>query len=120
MSDRIRLDGLRVFARHGVLPGEASVGQVFVVDVELELDLTTAGRTDDLVATIDYGGLANEVTDVVAHERWNLIERVAERVAETALAHDMVQVVTVVVHKPGAPISVAFSDVSVTVRRDRN
>lgn len=120
MTDRLRLDGLRVFARHGVLAAEADMGQIFVVDLELELDLRGAASSDDVNDAVDYGILATEVVDVVTNERWNLIERVAERVAESVLSRESVDAVTVTVHKPGAPIAVAFSDVSVTITRRRD
>ncbi len=119
MSDVIRLDGLRVFARHGVLPAEADVGQVFIIDLALTVDLSKAAASDAVSDTVDYADMAAAVVAVVTEERWNLIERVAERVAEIVLEDDKVEAVTVTVHKPGAPIAVAFSDVSVTISRSR-
>ena len=120
MTDLIRITGIRVFAYHGVLPDEKKDGQNFLVDVELSMDLTPAGASDALAETVDYGLLAQRIHDVVASERWDLIERVATRVAETALEDDRVDAVVATVHKPAAPIAVGFSDVSVTVRRDRS
>ena len=64
-GDRILLTGLRVRGRHGVLPNEAQLGQVFVVDLELAVDLAPAGRSDDLDRTVDYGSLAGRVAEVV-------------------------------------------------------
>lgn len=117
MTDTITIRGLRVYARHGVFEHEAAAGQVFVVDLTIEADLSEAGRTDDLAATIDYGRIADEVTRVVSTERWQLIERVAARVAETVLADERCRRVHVTVHKPDAPITVPFQDVSVTLVR---
>lgn len=119
MTDIIRLEGLKVFAHHGVLEHEKTDGQVFFIDVTLHADLRSAGETDDLEATIDYGALALRVNEVVAGERWDLIERVAERVAEVALEHVRCQSVDVTVHKPHAPIPLPFRDVSVTISRAR-
>ena len=117
MTDSIAITGIEVFAYHGVLESEKETGQLFIVDVEVRLDLSAAGDSDDLAETVDYGLLAQQVHGVVASERWDLIERVAARVAETVLEDARVREVVVTVHKPGAPISVDFSDVSVTVRR---
>ena len=117
--DSITITGIEVFAYHGVLAEEKETGQRFLVDVELGLDLSGAGATDDLAQTVDYGVLAQRIHDVVATERWDLIEKVAARVAETVLEDARVETVVVVVHKPGAPIAVDFQDVSVTIRRDR-
>ena len=118
-SDSIHLSGIEVFAFHGVLPEETEKGQAFLIDVEVRLDLSQAGKTDDLADTLDYGSLAQRVHDLVATDRWNLIERVATRVAESILEDSRTESVVVTVHKPGAPIGVGFSDVAVTVRRDR-
>ena len=108
-----------MFAFHGVLAAEKEQGQRFLIDVELELDLSAAGASDDLGDTVDYGLLAQRIHDVVASERWDLIERVVTRVAETALADARVVAVVATVHKPQAPIPLDLGDVSVTVRRER-
>ena len=117
MTDSIAITGIEVFAYHGVMAEEKKDGQRFLVDVELRLDLSAAGDSDDLAETVNYGLLAQQIHDLVASERWDLIERVAARVAETVLEDARVREVVATVHKPGAPIAVGFSDVSVTVRR---
>jgi len=115
--DSITLRGLRVRARHGVMERERSTGQTFLVDVKACLDLSEAGNTDELRSTLDYGTLAEAIHRRVSGERWNLIERVAERVADLVLEDGRVVQVEVTVHKPEAPIGVEFGDVSVTVVR---
>lgn len=119
MTDRIELTGLEVFAKHGVLPAEKEHAQVFRVDVAAYLDLSTAALSDDLGDTVDYGALAAEIREVVGAETHQLIERVAQRAAETVLRHDLVERVVVTIHKPDAPVEVALTDVSVTVERSR-
>ncbi len=96
---------------------ERADGQTFVVDVKALLDLSDAGTTDELSSTLDYGILAEAIHRRVSGERWNLIERVAERVADLVLEDGRVVRVEVTVHKPEAPIGVEFEDVSVTVIR---
>jgi dihydroneopterin aldolase len=118
-GDRIRLTGLRAFGHHGVFAEERANGQVFVVDVELRLPLAEAARTGDLAATVHYGELAEAVVAAVERDPVDLLETVAERVAELVLQNPLVQGVEVVVHKPHAPITVPFDDVSVTVVRER-
>jgi dihydroneopterin aldolase len=118
-TDEIRLTGISVRAHHGVYPEEQERGQQFVVDVVAHLDLSAPGASDRLEDTVDYGDLAQRVHDLVATERWNLLERVATRVAELLLDDVRVRDVEVTVHKPQAPIALDFSDVSVTVRRCR-
>ena len=117
--DRIRIRGLRVRGRHGVLPAEAELGQVFVIDLEMAVDTREASLSDSVADTVDYGAVAARVASVVGGERWNLIERVALRVCETVLEHEGVEEVTVTVHKPAAPIPLVFDDVSVTITRSR-
>ena len=117
--DRISLRRLEVFAHHGVYEDEQQVGQTFLIDVDVWIDLSVAGTTDELSATIHYGELAMAIHERVAGERWDLIERVAERVADVALADLRVEQAEVTVHKPGAPIPLEFRDVSVTIVRSR-
>lgn len=120
MPDRISLLGLEVFARHGVFDHEQESGQVFVVDLHLDLDTSTAGMSDELVDTVDYGAAAELVHDIVAGERHDLVESVAHRVATAVLDFDgRIDAVEVTIHKPDAPIRHTFGDVSVTIRRSR-
>ena len=118
-NDHITLTGLRASAFHGVLEHERRTGQVFVIDVTIWLDLEAAAASDDLDLTVHYGELAEEVVHSVEGEPVDLIETVAERVAQVALLHPPVTRTVVTVHKPSAPITVPFSDVSVTIERSR-
>ncbi|HEX5695364.1 MAG TPA: dihydroneopterin aldolase [Acidimicrobiia bacterium] len=119
MNDRIELRGIEVLARHGVLEHEQVESQTFLVDLVLHLDLSAAGRSDDLDDTVDYGELARATHDLVAKESHQLIETVAERVAQQVLGDSRVDRVVVTVHKPQAPIPVGFEDVAVVVDRRR-
>jgi len=119
MTDSITLTGLRVNAHHGVYDFEKQNGQDFIIDVTVWLDLVAAAASDDVNATIHYGELAEEVTAAAAHDPVDLIETVAERIANVVLAHPPALRVQVTVHKPQAPISVPFSDVAVQITRSR-
>lgn len=119
MADRIVVEGIRVEARHGVLAEERQRPQPFLVDLVIETDLAEAGASDRLEDTVDYAAVARRVAARVAEERWNLIERVAQRVAEAVLEDSKVRAVEVTVHKPEAPTPVTVGDVSVTIRRTR-
>jgi dihydroneopterin aldolase len=94
-------------------------GQDFVVDVELELDTTTAAASDDIADTVHYGELAESLATVVAGEPVNLLETLAQRLADVCLTDERVQAAWVTVHKPQAPIPLSFTDVAVTIRRSR-
>jgi len=117
--DRITLTGVRVRAHHGVFDFEREQGQEFVIDVSVAVDLAAAASVDDLDRTVHYGELAEAVVAAVERDPVDLIETVAERVAGVALGWAAVDEVEVTVHKPQAPISVPFTDVSVTIVRGR-
>jgi len=119
MTDRIQLRGLTVRGHHGVLENERRDGQDFVVDVTVWIDLDTAAASDDLSDTVDYGELASRVAGIVGGSAKNLIETVAADVAEDVMRDQRIHAVEVVVHKPQAPIPLAFNDVSVVARRSR-
>jgi dihydroneopterin aldolase len=119
MKDSISLIGLKAWGYHGVLESERETGQEFIVDVELFLDLHDAGKTDELEATMDYSVIAVEVVDIISGQPFDLIEKLATVIATKCLSHHQVDSVIVKVHKPSAPITVAFDDVIVTVQRSR-
>lgn len=118
-GDRIVLSGLRARGYHGVYDFERERGQEFVVDVVLEMDLAPAASSDDVADTVHYGELAERLVAVVGGEPVNLIETLAERLAEVCLADPRVLATTVTVHKPQAPIPHEFADVAVTITRRR-
>ena len=118
--DTIRLTGLSARGRHGVLPSERREGQLFVVDVTLGLGrrgTAVAAVTDSLNDAIDYGKVAASVIAVIEGDPVNLLETLAERVSDAVLAYGRVQEVEVCVHKPQAPLDVAFDDIMVTIHR---
>lgn len=120
MGDCIDLEGIRVFAHHGVYDEEQERGQVFLIDVHLAMDLRAPGSSDDLNDTVHYGELADAIVRRASTERWNLIERVAERTAELVLEDSRVESVQVTVHKPEVTLPTPVAAVSVTVSRDRS
>ncbi len=117
--DRVALRGLKARGHHGVFAHERAEGQMFVVDLVLGLDTAPAAAYDDLTKTVHYGVVAEEVTAVVQGEPVDLIETLAQRIADQCLKHDVVQEVEVTVHKPNAPITVPFDDVTITILRRR-
>jgi dihydroneopterin aldolase len=115
--DEITLTGVRAFGHHGVFDHERREGQEFVVDVTLYVSTAQAAASDDVTDTVHYGEVAERIVELVGGEPLNLIEGVAARIADDLLRYDLVTFVAVTVHKPQAPITVPFADVSVTVRR---
>ena len=118
MSDQIRVTGIKAFGYHGVLPHEATEGQDFIVDLLITLDLRAVSLSDDLQETINYADLAQIAHDNIVGERVQLIERLAGRIAdEISAAYSQITSVSVTVHKPHAPVTVDFEDISVTITR---
>ncbi len=118
--DRLALTGLRAVGRHGLLDSERRDGQEFVVDVEMGLDTRPAAGGDDLSRTVHYGHLAERLHEAITSEPVNLIETLAQRLADVCLAEPPVDWVDVTVHKPHAPIQVTFEDVRLTIHRSRD
>ena len=121
-EDRILLEGMVFHGRHGTLPAERELGQRFVVDVELRLDLRPAGISDDLAQTVDYGEVHRRTREIVEGEPVNLTETVAERIAVAVLEeHPSVSAVRVKVSKPHVRLGgtvLAGSAVEIVRRRD--
>ncbi|GAB3886019.1 2-amino-4-hydroxy-6-hydroxymethyldihydropteridine diphosphokinase [Terrabacter terrigena] len=117
MADRIVLQGVSARGNHGVLDFEKRDGQTFVVDVTMVCDLEPAGRTDALAATVNYAEVAADVVERITGPSFDLIERLAEVIADDVLRHDLVEHVEVVVHKPEAPVGQPFTDVQVRIER---
>jgi dihydroneopterin aldolase len=119
VTDRIELRGLRVRGHHGVFDHERRDGQEFVVDVTVWMDLAPAAASDDIVDTLHYGELAENVAAIVGGEPCNLIETVSARVADMVMADPRAGAVEVTLHKPQAPIPLDFADVAVVAHRSR-
>jgi 7,8-dihydroneopterin aldolase/epimerase/oxygenase len=120
-SDRIVLNGMVFFGYHGTRPEEQSLGQRFIVDVSLHLDLRAAGEGDDLGLTVDYSLVHQRARAIVEGPPLKLTEAVAERIAAAVLAeHPLVSAVEVRVHKPNVRLDdtvLAGSAVEIMRRR---
>ncbi|GLU47349.1 dihydroneopterin aldolase [Nocardiopsis ansamitocini] len=117
--DRITVRGLRAKGHHGVFDFERREGQEFVVDVRLGVDTRLAARSDDVADTVHYGVLSDALVAVIEGPPVNLIERLAQLLADVCLAEPEVLEAEVTVHKPQAPIPHPFDDVTVTIVRRR-
>ena len=120
MSDRIVLAGMAFQARHGVNDSEKTEPQRFEVDVELALDLRPAGVSDDLTRTVDYRGVYEVTRRVVEDTTFDLIETLAESIADEVLhAHEQVAQVVVRVRKPEVQLGGPLDYAGVEIRRER-
>lgn len=121
MKGVIDVAGLVVFAKHGVAEEEARLGQRFVLDIKLEVEISEAVKHDRLDATVDYGEVVAITESAFCAKRFYLIEAAATHVASTLLAHfPKVKLVCIKVRKPSAPVPAAIDHVAVTVEKKRD
>lgn len=117
--DRLAVHGIEAYGHHGVFDFERREGQLFKVDLVLGVDTRPAAHSDNLQDTVDYGTLVAAVKEAVETDPVDLIERLAQRIADVCLTDSRVQWTQVTVHKPEAPIAAAFTDVALTITRSR-
>ena len=117
--DRIAIRGLTAYAHHGVYAFERRQGQTFRCDAVLEVDTAPAAASDDLDLTVNYAELAQRLYTALSTEPVDLLETLAQRLADVCLAYELVAAVEITVHKPEADLGVPFDDVTVTIRRER-
>lgn len=124
MVDSIELRGVRAVGCHGLLPEERERAQPFEVDLDLELDLSRAGRSDDLADTVDYGAVAEAVRAEIEGPHSDLLEHLADRIARRAVAtagagadRPVVTAVEVCVRKLRPPVPADMASAGVRIRR---
>jgi len=118
-GDRIVLSGMRFEGRHGATAEEREWPQLIELDVELWLDLSLAGRSDELAATVDYGPVIELCRDIVERRSFRLLEAIAEAAAAAILGATAAEAVVVRVRKPAVPIDVDLEFAGVEIRRRR-
>lgn len=117
--DRIELTNMVFFAYHGVYAEEQRMGQRFYIDLEVGGDFQRAGKADDLSGTVDYTAVYAKVKEVVETKRFQLLEALAEVLAEEVLAFPLVEEVAVRIRKPSVPLPGPLDYVQVQIRRSR-
>ncbi len=115
----IRLNNIRLYAYHGCLPEEKKLGQRFEIDVELSVEDRISQGFDKVKDTVDYTKVYHLVKDEFQRISFNLIETAAHKICDVLLTMDKVQVVTIRIRKPHAPIEGHFSDIEVEVSKKR-
>lgn len=121
MLATIHLKKLRFHGRHGVLPEEAVLGQPWIIDLDLVVDIAHAAATDDIDHTVNYADVYSQVRDIVTGERFDLIETLANRILSAVLsAHPLVRSATITVHKPHVPIPGDHEGVALTTTLARS
>lgn len=117
--DQIKITDLEVFANHGVFPEENKLGQKFLISAVLHTDTRKAGKTDDLTASIHYGEVSAFITKYMKEHTYQLLERVAETLAEEMLKSiSGLCKIDLEIKKPWAPVGLPLKTVSVKISRE--
>ncbi|MBG01155.1 MAG: dihydroneopterin aldolase [Acidimicrobiaceae bacterium] len=119
MADLIELKGIKALGTIGVLPEEQERAQPFEVDISLESDLSKSGQTDQLTDTVNYAEIVEVVVNVISGESNQLLERVAQRIADETLRIHAVDAVTITIRKLRPPVPHLVDHSAVTIRRER-
>lgn len=120
IMDKIYLNELEFYGYHGVLSEENRLGQRFRVSLVLELDLSKAGKSDDLNDTVSYAEVYNICKDIVEGRPYRLLEAVADKIATSILDyHPFIVQTTVKVIKPDPPIPGHYQSVAVEITRSK-
>lgn len=116
--DKIRIQGLRLYAYHGVNPEEKVDGQMFFVDITCLLSLCVPCATDCVDDTVSYAKILKTARSAFLSQKFDLLETAAEAIAKSVLASfGVIKEITVCVRKPEAPIKADFEYVSVEITR---
>lgn len=116
--DKIHIKNLEVFGNHGVFPEENKLGQKFLVNAVLYTSTREAGKTDDLTKSIHYGEVSHFITKYMMEHTFQLIESVAEQLAEALLLQfEHLKWIDLEIQKPWAPIGLPLESVSVEISR---
>lgn len=119
ISDRIEVRGLELLVYCGVLPEEQARKQPFLFDLDMYMDLTKAGESDDLDDTANYGEIVDVLAAHLADERFALLERMAVRIADLIFQHSAVEEVTVTARKLRPPVAAHVDTTGVRIHRVR-
>lgn len=115
--DIIHIRRLEIFANHGVIPEENTLGQKFIISADLYKDLRSAGKKDDVNETVHYGQAAVLIKQISEKSVFKLIEKLAEEIADALLKAFPVEKVKVTIEKPWAPVRLPLETVAVEIER---
>ncbi|MGQ4647473.1 dihydroneopterin aldolase [Lyngbya aestuarii] len=117
--DSIRVTNIRCYGYTGYLPEEQVLGQWFEVNLTMWLDLTDAGKSDEITDTLDYRAAIDRVKQTVKTSKFALVEKLANAIADAILELDKVQQVQVQLSKPAAPIPDFGGTITIDITRSR-
>lgn len=118
--DKIYINGIKTYGYHGAIQEERVLGQYFITDIVLYIDLTAASETDDLNETVHYGEVYNLAEEIIKGEPVSLIERLAGKInAELFDRYDKIVEIETTIKKPNPPIDGNYESVAITLHGKR-
>jgi len=117
--DYIKLSNMGFYAFHGTSKAEKEIGQRFYLDVEMYLDLSEAGKTDNIRYTVNYEKVYNIISEITKQKKYNLLEALADDIVDGISKHfPQLERIRVKVRKPQVPLCGILDYVEVCI--DRN
>jgi dihydroneopterin aldolase len=118
--DKILMNDMIFYAYHGVLEEEKRLGQRFIISIELLLELKAAGLSDDVMDTVSYADVYEDVKEIVYDNKFNLIEKLAEEISKVVLMkYSLVNEIKIKILKPEAPVNGIYHSFGVEICRNR-
>jgi dihydroneopterin aldolase len=103
-EDILRIRGMRFFAYQGAYPEEKSLGGQLLVDLALRGDFSIENTDDNISRTVNLAEVYDCIEDLIIESKYNLIETLAEKIADIILERFDISEVTVTVRKEAPPI----------------
>ncbi|MEO1210443.1 MAG: dihydroneopterin aldolase [Cyanobacteria bacterium J06638_20] len=120
MPDSLHITGIRAYGYTGLLPEEQVLGQWYTVDLRVWLDISAAAANDDIAQTYDYRAATKDIQSIIQTQRFKLIERLTEAIAQRVLESEIVEQVQVQLTKVSPPIPDFTGSVTVDITRHRD
>ena len=120
LMGKIRINNLKFYTKNGVLKEERVLGQQLEVDVELTMDLTKAGKTDDVMDTVSYAEVNDQISERLARDSFDLIEAVASAILDDIekVHGDKLQKAMVRIRKYSVPMPGIFDNIEIEMERE--
>ncbi|HTB81917.1 MAG TPA: dihydroneopterin aldolase [Opitutaceae bacterium] len=120
MNGRIHLKNMVFYGYHGNLAEENALGQRFMIDLVMTLDITEAAQTDNLHATVDYVKVYGICRQILEHDRVKLLETLANHLLDRILeACPRVTKAEIIIKKPSAPMGGVLDYVALETSKER-
>lgn len=121
MKNKIYINGIEVYAYHGVFPEETSLGQKFIFDLEATLNFKDAMLTDQLEKSVSYGDIAQIIAEVATKNTYKLLERLAYEIVKTVFTqHKLIDSINLTINKPNAPVKQIFKECGISLEISRD